>query len=60
MRKGRRQAVDKWKKTIMHMGAYPAALGKWVLLGGIIGVLLPFAARRMGTDPATLSSPLIT
>ena len=22
----------------MHMGAYPAALGKWVLLGGIIGV----------------------
>ena len=37
-RKGRRQAVDKWKKTIMHMGAYPAALGKWVLLGGIIGV----------------------
>jgi len=30
--------VDKWKKTIMHMGAYPAALGKWVLLGGIIGV----------------------
>ena len=30
------------------------------VLGGIIGVLLPFAARRMGTDPATLSSPLIT
>ncbi|MFQ9051810.1 MAG: hypothetical protein ACLR5H_00200 [Oscillospiraceae bacterium] len=30
--------MDKWKKTIMHMGAYPAALGKWVLLGGIIGV----------------------
>ena len=29
-------------------------------LGGIIGVLLPFLARRMGTDPATLSSPLIT
>jgi magnesium transporter len=22
--------------------------------------LLPFAARRIGTDPATLSSPLIT
>ena len=30
------------------------------VLGGIIGVLLPFVARRIGTDPATLSSPLIT
>lgn len=29
-------------------------------LGGIIGALLPFAARRIGTDPATLSSPMIT
>ncbi|MEN4128689.1 magnesium transporter [Serratia marcescens] len=29
-------------------------------LGGIIGALLPFAARRIGTDPATLSAPLIT
>src|SRR5262249_4134554 len=29
-------------------------------LGGIIGGLLPFLARRMGTDPATLSSPMIT
>lgn len=29
-------------------------------LGGIIGALLPFVARRIGTDPATLSSPLIT
>ncbi|MFC7309225.1 magnesium transporter [Streptomyces monticola] len=29
-------------------------------LGGIIGATLPFAARRIGTDPATLSSPLIT
>ena len=28
--------------------------------GGIIGILLPFLARRIGTDPATLSSPLIT
>ena len=24
------------------------------------GALLPFMARRLGTDPATLSSPLIT
>ncbi|EOZ7588180.1 magnesium transporter [Enterobacter hormaechei] len=30
------------------------------ILGGIIGALLPFVARRIGTDPATLSSPLIT
>lgn len=30
------------------------------VLGGVIGALLPFAARRMGTDPATLSSPMIT
>lgn len=28
--------------------------------GGLIGILLPFLARRIGTDPATLSSPLIT
>lgn len=30
------------------------------VLGGVIGSLLPFLARRIGTDPATLSSPLIT
>ncbi len=30
------------------------------VLGGVIGALLPFVARRIGTDPATLSSPLIT
>lgn len=30
------------------------------VLGGIIGALLPFAARRIGTDPATLSAPMIT
>lgn len=29
-------------------------------LGGVVGALLPFLARRLGTDPATLSSPLIT
>lgn len=28
--------------------------------GGVIGALLPFAAKRCGLDPATLSSPLIT
>jgi magnesium transporter len=30
------------------------------VLGGLIGGLLPFLARRIGTDPATLSAPLIT
>ncbi|MER5885906.1 magnesium transporter [Streptomyces sp. NPDC001941] len=29
-------------------------------LGGVIGAALPFLARRIGTDPATLSAPLIT
>lgn len=28
--------------------------------GGIIGALLPFAARRIGADPGTLSAPIIT
>ncbi|MFK0295236.1 magnesium transporter [Streptomyces sp. NPDC090442] len=30
------------------------------VLGALIGSLLPFVARRIGTDPATLSAPLIT
>lgn len=30
------------------------------ILGGIVGVLLPFIARKIGTDPATLSAPMIT
>jgi len=30
------------------------------ILGGVIGALLPFAARRIGSDPATLSAPMIT
>jgi magnesium transporter len=30
------------------------------VLGGLIGALLPFIARRVGTDPATLSAPAIT
>lgn len=28
--------------------------------GGLLGALLPFAARRLGTDPAVMSAPLIT
>ena len=30
------------------------------ILGSLIGVALPFAARRLGYDPATLSGPAIT
>ncbi|WFE75213.1 magnesium transporter [Roseinatronobacter sp. S2] len=30
------------------------------ITGGLLGVLLPFAARRLGTDPAAMSAPLIT
>lgn len=30
------------------------------VLGGVIGAMLPFAARRLGADPATLSAPMIT
>ncbi|MCS6950633.1 MAG: magnesium transporter, partial [bacterium] len=29
-------------------------------LGSLIGIALPFVARRLGADPATLSSPVIT
>ncbi len=36
------------------------SMGICMVLGGLIGALLPFAARRLGTDPATLSAPLIT
>ena len=29
--------MDKWKKLMVHIGAYPAALGKWLAVGGLIG-----------------------
>ena len=29
--------MDKWKKLMVHMGAYPAALVKWMTVGGLIG-----------------------
>ena len=29
--------MDKWKKLVVHIGAYPAALGKWLAVGGLIG-----------------------
>jgi magnesium transporter len=30
------------------------------VVGSLVGVALPFIARRLGFDPATLSSPFIT
>jgi len=30
------------------------------VVGGVLGAVLPFAARRLGTDPAVMSAPLIT
>ncbi len=30
------------------------------IVGGLLGALMPFAARRFGTDPAAMSGPLIT
>ncbi len=29
--------MDKWKKIMVHMGAYPAALVKWMTVGGLSG-----------------------
>lgn len=29
--------MDKWKKLMVHIGAYPAVLGKWLAVGGLIG-----------------------
>ncbi|WP_079214054.1 magnesium transporter [Ventosimonas gracilis] len=36
------------------------SMGLCMILGGLIGALLPFAAKRIGADPATLSAPLVT
>lgn len=30
------------------------------VLGSLVGLILPFAAKRLGADPATLSAPVIT
>ena len=35
--KGWRHTVGKWKKYMAHIGTYPAALGKWLAVGGFIG-----------------------
>jgi magnesium transporter len=31
-----------------------------VLMGNLVGALLPFAAKKCGTDPAIMAGPLIT
>lgn len=36
------------------------AMHACTMLGGNVGARLPFAARRLGTDPASLSAPMIT
>lgn len=35
--KGWRHTVGKWNKFMAHIGTYPAALGKWLAVGGFIG-----------------------
>ena len=35
--KGWRHTVGKWNKFMGHIGTYPAALGKWLAVGGFIG-----------------------
>ena len=37
-----------------------AAMFTVTMAGSFLGLLLPFAARKLGIDPATLSAPLIT
>ena len=29
--------MEKWKKIAAHIGAYPAALAKWLAVGALIG-----------------------
>lgn len=36
------------------------AMAACTALGGVVGAILPFAAKALGVDPAALSSPLIT
>ncbi|NLM70335.1 MAG: magnesium transporter [Synergistaceae bacterium] len=50
-----------------HMGAGPGvaltvaiSIVGVVVMGNLVGGLLPFAAEKLGTDPAIMSGPLIT
>lgn len=36
------------------------AMAAVTIVGSIVGILLPFIAKRLGADPATLSAPFIT
>jgi magnesium transporter len=42
------------------LGVVTASMVLIVLVGSLIGMLLPFAFTRLGFDPATASAPLIT
>ncbi len=47
--------MEKWRKIMAHIGAYPAALGKWLAVGGLIGGIggLIGSAFHIGVDYAT-------
>ena len=54
-REGRRIALDKWKEIMVHIGRYPAVLGKWLAVGGLIGGVggVIGSAFHIGVDYAT-------
>ena len=54
-REGRRIALDKWKEIMVHIGRYPAVLGKWLAVGGFIGGVggVIGSAFHIGVDYAT-------
>ena len=47
--------MERWKKIMAHIGAYPAALGKWLAVGGLIGGIggVIGSAFHIGVDYAT-------
>ncbi len=47
--------MEKWRKIMTHIGAYPAALGKWLAVGGLIGGIggVIGSAFHIGVDYAT-------
>ena len=47
--------MDKWKKLMVHIGRYPAVLGKWLAVGGLIGGVggVIGSAFHIGVDYAT-------
>ena len=47
--------MDKWKEIMVHIGRYPAVLGKWLAVGGLIGGVggVIGSAFHIGVDYAT-------